>query len=114
MEVKIHQAFLVVKSRETRLTKDKARQFPIRHWRDYNCDLRPERMLIGQPVPKPICKVRARTLDRDLSGWMILVPDKEAGLIWVRPVLVPLRNQEKIREEGGRWDVLSAIPTVIL
>lgn len=114
MEVKIHQAFLVIKGREVRVTKSIAKQFPLRTWRNQMGEDRSLRMLTGRPTPKPICKVQARTLDKGLSGWMILVPDNEAGLVWVRPVLVPLGNQERIKEEGGHWDVLSEIPTVIL
>ncbi len=119
MKVKIHQAFLVVKSRETRLTKDKARQFPIRHY-GYLGYLpegersREDRMLSGQPYPKAICKVRAQALDRNLDGWMLLVPDREAGLVWVRPTRVAHYHQGKVRTEGGCWDILSEIPTVIL
>lgn len=116
MEVNVHQAFFTVKGREIRLTKSVAKQFPLRHhgYTPNRGISRANRMLQGKPYEEALCKTQARTLDRDLSGWMLLVKDEEAGLIWVRPVRVGYSNQKTVRERGGCWDVLSTIPTVIL
>lgn len=116
MEVKVHQAFFAVKGREIQLTKSVARQFPLRHY-GYMPNRgvsRETRMLQGMSYAEAICKVQARTIDRDLSGWLLLVEDEEAGLVWVRPVRVAYSNRQTVGERGGHRDVLSTIPTVIL
>lgn len=109
MEVEIHRAFLTVEGRKVRLTKDIARQLPLRHGatseRFYG-------IAAGKPVPQGICKILARVYDRDLRGWLILVPDVLSGLAWTEPVVMPKVPQETDADKA--WDDLRQIPTVVL
>lgn len=107
MEVQVHRAFLTIEGRKVRLTKAIASQLPC-HRRTYY--ERSARIARNLPVPKAICKLMAKVLDRHDHGWLILVPDPIAGLVWTRPAVLP----DKEPDDTRRWDDLQAIPTVVL
>ena len=99
MEVQLYQAFLTIEGKKVKLTKSIARQFQL-HLRDWG---RMRKIAHHEPFDSAICKVQAKLISRDLTGWLILVPNDESGLMWTRAVRA---------QEGG--DKLKDIPTVIL
>lgn len=108
MEVAVHRAVLTIEGRKVRLTKDIARQLPLRSW---VANERHRRIEAGRPVPKAICKIMAKVFDRHRAGWLILIPDAIAGLAWTGPVIAP---PDKKLDDTRAWDDLRSIPTVIL
>lgn len=109
MEVAIYQASLTVEGRRTRLTKAIAKQFPVHHWYDGD---RSAKVSAGHSVPSALCKVQASTLVRDTGGWLILIRDDVAGLLWTRPAPCSPRLSDPQTDKA--WDDLVKIPTVIL
>jgi len=100
MKVDIYIATIQTELREVRLTKNIAKQFPIRYGSD-----RWDRYVRGEDVPRALCKIRGATIGT--SGWLILVEDDVAGLAWD----VPVMNDELVK---SGFDDLTEIPTVIL
>lgn len=107
IEVKVHVAYITVRGESKRLTKAIAKQFPVKGDRSTSA-------MRGTEEPEPLCKINAATIDKDYTGWFLLVPDPIAGLVWTRPADFREDFLPSVLDRGGWYDNMEAIPTVIL
>lgn len=109
IEVKIIQIRLVIDETEKALTKNIAKQLPVKPYI--------ERKLLGSSgveAPDPICKILAKTILGESAGhlsWLLLIDDEELGLAWTAPAHF---NNPDLLPQGGWVDDLTTIPTAIL
>ena len=105
MKVEVFQAFLTIEGKRLRLTKAIAKQFPI-------C-AGTVRMVAAGQAKDPICKVRGAVLGRTF-GWLYLVEDAVAGLVWEPACIYRGEYAERMREKGYNVDEPALVPMVIL
>lgn len=108
MKIELVTAYIVTESQRQKLTKAIAKQFPI-----VNTAPRWRAMEKGQDVVLPICKVNGKTLGSS-HQWLYLVPDDEAGYVWVAAMQPEPGYARTITERGGYVDNPAAVPTAIL
>ena len=106
MEIRFLVGIITVNEVKTELTQRLARNFPVLHF-SHRFDL----AVTDKDLPVPLCKVWAKTVDKDFSGWLLLVEDPVEGLVWEHPVL---DNDRYMRNRYLPFDDLEAIPTVVL
>lgn len=109
MEIEVCRATLVTETERVKLTKAVAQQFPVRsiQWLP---------LLQAGQAPTPICKVQGATLGQKDTPWLFLVPDAEAGLMWVPAILLGPGMRALAKKDGYAVAhvELSAVPTVVL
>jgi len=100
MQIKLCEAWIVTENTRRRLTKSMARQFPIRRgW---------ARQIRLVPLETPVCKIRGKAIGHR-GAWLYLIPDDEAGYIWLQPA-----HSASFTAEGGVTFTPDMCPTVIL
>ncbi len=109
MQVKIHQAELLISKKFVKLTKSVAKQFPILDARD-----RWFKMESGEDVPVPICKVNADTIKPKYPWTWLYLIEIPNGLAWVAANEPGPEYAATVAERGGYVDVPESVPTVIL
>lgn len=109
MDIAVCRVVLVIEQERVPLTKAVAQQFPVRtiQWLP---------LLQAGTAPTPICKVQGKTLGEKDTPWLFLVPDAEAGLLWVPAILLGPGMRAIAKRDGYAVAhvELSAVPTVVL
>jgi hypothetical protein len=110
IELNLYVVSLVIEEKTKQMTKTIAKQFPVDTFirRDLS-----ERKL---QAPKPICKINAKTIDKDSwNEWLYLV-ETENGLAWQAPHC-PDKDSGYFAtmKQRGHWiDEPEKVQTVIL
>lgn len=104
MKVDVYQAVLTIEGKKKVLNKAMAKQFPV-------CSS-DARLVDRDDAREPICKIRGEVIGR--TGWLYLVEDEVAGLVWELAVTYGEDFGRKLWERGHNVDDPSQVPTVIL